>query len=61
MRHHFRLMAVLAVCIASYGVLLGAFRLLNAPRTSEVFGGVAVIFALLVILPAAITTIWRRL
>jgi len=61
MRHHFRLMATLAVCIVAYGVLLGAFRLLNAPRTSEVFWGVAVIFALLVVAPVVLRTIWRKL
>jgi hypothetical protein len=46
MRHHFRLMATLAVCLGVYGALLGAFRLLNAPSNSAVLGGVAVIFAL---------------
>ena len=61
MRHHFRLMATLALCIVAYGVLLGAFRLLNAPRTGEVFWGVAVIFALLAVVPVVLTTIWRRL
>ena len=61
MRHHMRLMATLAVCAVAYGVLLGAFRMLNAPRDSAVLGGVGVIFALLVIVPAAVTTIWRRL
>jgi|HubBroStandDraft_2_1064218.scaffolds.fasta_scaffold2207964_1 hypothetical protein len=61
MRHHLRLMATLAVCIVAYGVLLGAFHLLNAPRTDEVFWGVAVIFALLAVMPVVLTTIWRRL
>jgi hypothetical protein len=46
MRHHLRLVAVLAVCVAAYVALLGAFRLLNAPSNSAVFGGVAVIFLL---------------
>jgi hypothetical protein len=61
MRHHFRLMATLAVCVAAYGVLLGAFRLLNAPRNMAVVAGVGVIFILLVIVPAVVSTIWRRL
>jgi hypothetical protein len=61
MRHHLRLMATLAVCLVAYGALLGAFRLLNAPRNSAVFGGVAVIFLLLAIVPVALTSIWRRL
>jgi heme/copper-type cytochrome/quinol oxidase subunit 4 len=61
MRHHWRLMATLAVCIVAYGVLLGAFRLLNASHDGEVFGGVAVIFALLAMLPVVLRTIWRSL
>jgi len=61
MRHHFRLMATLAVCLGVYGALLAAFRLLNAPSNSAVLGGVAMIFALLVIVPIAVTTIWRKL
>jgi hypothetical protein len=59
MRHHLRLVAVLAVCVAAYVALLGAFRLLNAPSNSAVFGGVAVI--LLMIVPVVLTSIWRRL
>jgi hypothetical protein len=61
MRHHLRLMAALAVCLGAYGALLGAFRLLNAPSNQAVFGGVAVIFLLLVVVPIALTSIWRRL
>jgi len=61
MRHHLRLMAALAVCLVAYGTLLGAFRLLNAPRNTAVFGGVVVIFLLLAVVPIALTSIWRRL
>jgi heme/copper-type cytochrome/quinol oxidase subunit 4 len=61
MRHHLRLMATLAVCVVAYGVLLAAFRLLNAPRNTAVIAGVAVIFILLGIVPAVVSTIWRRL
>jgi hypothetical protein len=61
MRHHFRLMATLAVCLATYGVLLGAFRMLNAPRNMAVVAGVSLIFILLLIVPVVVSTIWRRL
>jgi hypothetical protein len=61
MRHHWRLMATLVVCVAAYGVLLGAFRLLNAPHNVSVFAGITVIFLLLAIVPLAIRTIWRKL
>jgi len=61
MRHHLRLMATLAVCVVAYIVLLGAFRLLNAPRNAALMEGVALTFILLVIVPAIVSTIWRRL
>ncbi|HEX8816080.1 MAG TPA: hypothetical protein VF753_11310 [Terriglobales bacterium] len=61
MRHHFRLMATLLVCLAAYAVLLEAFHFLNQPRDSAVIGGLALIFTLLVIVPVAVHTIWRRL
>ena len=61
MRHHLRLMSMLAVCLVAYVVLLGAFRLLNAPRNTAVFGGVVVIFMLLAIVPVALISIWRKL
>jgi hypothetical protein len=61
MRHHLRLVAALAVCVAAYVALLGAFRLLNAPSNAAVFGGVVVIFLLLAVVPIALTSIWRRL
>ena len=61
MRHHFRLMATLLVCLAAYAVLLVAFHWMNQPRDASVFGGMTLIFFLLVIVPAAVHTIWRRL
>ena len=61
MRHHFRLVAILAVCLCAYGVLLAAFRLLNQPRDSAVLAGLAVIFVSLLLVPVAVRTIWRRL
>jgi hypothetical protein len=54
-------MVTLAVCLVAYVALLGAFRLLNAPRNTAVFGGVVVIFLLLALVPVALTSIWRRL
>ena len=61
MRHHFRLIAILAVCLVAYAVLLAAFHWMNQPRDSAVVGGIAVILALLVVVPLAVRTIWRTL
>jgi len=61
MRHHFRLVAILGVCLCAYGVLLAAFHFLNQPRDSSVAAGLALIFALLLLVPITVRTIWRRL
>ena len=61
MRHHFRLLAILAVCLVAYAVLLVAFHWINQPRDSAVVVGIAVILALLVVVPLAVRTIWRML
>lgn len=61
MKHHIRLWAILAVCVAAYGPLLLAFRLLNRPSDVSVIAGIAVLLALLLVVPAALCTIWRRL
>lgn len=61
MRHHFRLVAILAVCLCAYGVLLAAFRFLNQPRDSSVLAGLALIVLLFLLVPLAVRTIWRRL
>ena len=61
MRHHLRLVAVLAVCLFAYGMLLLAFHFLNQPRDSAVAVGLALIFALLLLVPITVRTIWRRL
>jgi len=61
MRHHFRWVAILAVCLVAYAVLLVAFHWINQPRDSAVVGGIAVMLALLVVVPLAVRTIWRML
>lgn len=61
MRHHFRAVAILAVCLVAYGVLIAAFRWINQPRDIAVVGGIVVILALLVVVPLAVRTIWRML
>jgi len=61
MRHHYRLVAILAVCLCAYGVLLASFRLLNQSRDTSVLAGLALIFALLLFVPLVVRTIWRRL
>jgi hypothetical protein len=61
MRHHFRLVAILAVCLCAYGALLVAFQLLNRPSNGSVLAGLALIICLLLLVPIAIRTTWRRL
>jgi heme/copper-type cytochrome/quinol oxidase subunit 4 len=61
MRHHLRVVAILAVCLVAYGALLIAFRWINQPRDAAVLGGISLIFALLLIVPLVVRTIWRSL
>ena len=61
MRHHFRVVAILAVCLVAYGALLLAFRWINEPRDAAVIGGVGLILGLLLIVPLIVRGIWRRL
>jgi hypothetical protein len=61
MRHHFRLVAILVVCLTAYAALVVAFRWLSTPRDLSVLGGVALIVALLVVVPIVVRTTWRNL
>jgi len=61
MRHHFRLVAILAVCLCGYGALLVALHLLNRPSNGSVLAGLALILCLLLLVPIAIRATWRRL
>jgi multisubunit Na+/H+ antiporter MnhB subunit len=55
------MMAILAVCLVSYGMLPVAFRWINQPRDLAVAVGLGLILALLFIVPVVVRTIWRRL
>ena len=61
MRHHFRLVAILAMCLVAYGALIVAFRWISEPRDSAVLGGLTLILAWLLIVPVVVRTIWRNL
>jgi hypothetical protein len=61
MRHHFRVVTILVVCLLAYGALLVALHWINQPRDSAVLGGIALMIALLLVVPLAIRGIWRNL
>ena len=61
MRCHLRLVAVLAVAVIAYGVLIQAFRLMNQASDRAWYSGIAVIFILLLFVPVVVRAIWRRL
>ena len=61
MRHHLRLVAILAVALLAYIVLIQAFRLMSQPSDRALYTGIAVIFILLISVPAIVQAIWRRL
>jgi heme/copper-type cytochrome/quinol oxidase subunit 4 len=61
MRHHLRLVAIMAVGLIAYSVLIVALRLMSQPSDRALYGGIAVVFALLISVPAIVQAIWRRL
>src|SRR5262249_15683561 len=61
MRHHFRLVAILVVCLAAYAALVLAVRWLSAPRDLAVLGGVALTVGLVLIVAVVVRTTWRNL
>jgi len=61
MRHHLRLVAVLALAVVAYGVLIQAFHLMSQPSDRSLYAGIAVIFGLILFFPVIVQTIWRRL
>jgi hypothetical protein len=60
MRLHLRVVLILAVGVITYVVLLQAFRLISAPSDRALYGGIAMLFVLLLAVPAAVREIWRR-
>jgi heme/copper-type cytochrome/quinol oxidase subunit 4 len=61
MRHHLRLVAVLVVAVLAYGVLIRAFNLMSQPSDRALYAGVALIFGLILLVPAIVQAIWRKL
>ena len=61
MRCHLRFVAVLAVALIGYGVLLRAFHWMNQPSDQGWYGGLAIIFGLIVLAPILVRAIWRAL
>lgn len=61
MRSHVRMVAVLAVALIAYGVLIRAFHLMNQPSDRSWYGGIALIFGLLLLVPVIVREICRKL
>jgi hypothetical protein len=61
MKHYVRMVAVLAIGLIAYGVLIQAFRLMSEPSDRAFYGGMIVILALLLLVPAIVRAIWRTL
>jgi heme/copper-type cytochrome/quinol oxidase subunit 4 len=55
------MVAVLAVGLIAYGVLIHAFHLMNEASDRAWYGGIAVILGLLLLVPVIVREIWRRL
>ena len=61
MRHHLRLVAVLAVALVAYAVLIQALHLMSQNSDRGWYGGIAVVVGLLLFVPVIVRAIWRVL
>jgi heme/copper-type cytochrome/quinol oxidase subunit 4 len=60
-RCHLRMVAVLAVGLIAYGALIQAFHLMNQASDQAWYGGIALIFGLILLVPLIVREIWRKL
>jgi len=56
-----RMVAMLAVGLVAYGVLIHAFHFMNQPSDRGWYGGIAMILSLLLLAPVIMREIWRNL
>jgi len=61
MRHHLRLVAIIALALVTYAVLIQAFRLMSRPSDTSLYAGVGMVLALLLLFPLLVREIWRKL
>ena len=61
MRPHVRVVAVLAIALLAYGVLIRAFHLMSQPSDRAWYSGIAVILGLLLLVPMIVRALWRVL
>jgi len=55
------MVAFLAVGLIAYGALIQAFHLMNQASDQAWYGGIAVIFGLILLVPVIVREIWRKL
>ncbi len=61
MRSQVRLVAVLAVALIAYGLLIRAFHFMSQPTDRGWYGGLALILGLILLVPVIIREVWRNL
>lgn len=55
-----RCVLTVACLLVGYALMLWGFRLMNLPSDRSLYSGLAVVLALLVVVPVAVRAIWRR-
>jgi hypothetical protein len=55
-----RLVFMLAVLLVAYGLLTEAFHLMNLPSDRALYGGIAMILGLILLVPMILSLIWRK-
>jgi heme/copper-type cytochrome/quinol oxidase subunit 4 len=54
------MVAILAVGVVAYVLLIRAFSLMNQASDRSLYSGIALIFGLLLLVPFAVRAIWRQ-
>jgi hypothetical protein len=61
MRHHLRFVVTLVIALLAYAVLIRAFHLISAPSDQALYAGLGIVLALILIVPAVVYAVWRKL
>ena len=61
MQCHVRMVASLIAVLAAYLLLIRALRWMSQPSDVGWYGGIAMVLGLILLVPIAIRTIWRKL
>jgi len=61
MTGHLRLVASIILALLTYAVMIRALHWMSQPSDARLYGGIAMILVLLLVVPLVLKMIWRKL